>query len=146
MAARVSPVLEKAEDLLGRRYGRKPIADKEVPFIERTPLALKNIVSNQSSKTREKACMNEMMELVACLGKFDQNEGMCGKERTSFDRCFKTFKTKQAQAKAFRESGELPVGSRAKFTGPQLNKYMANFPQSGRTGQFNNERMFRDES
>ena len=49
--ARLTPVMNSAEDLLaGRAYGRKNIQDKNVAFIERLPLSLKNLVSNQSTK------------------------------------------------------------------------------------------------
>ena len=37
----------------------------------------------------------------------------------------------------FRESGELPIGSRVKMTGTQMNQYMNKFLQSSRTGQTN---------
>ena len=53
---------------------RKGIQAKEVGFIERTPLSLKPVVSNQASQSKEKACMTEMMSVLACLSKFDQNQ------------------------------------------------------------------------
>ena len=56
---------------------RKAIQDKDVPFIERLPLSLKPIVSNQSSMSKEKACMEQMMSVMGCLSKFDQNEVSC---------------------------------------------------------------------
>jgi len=142
-AARLTPVLGKADDIRGaRRYGRKNIQDKDVPFKEVLPLSLKNIVSNQSTKGKEKACMKEMMEVVACMGKFDQNESMCEKEIQSFKTCFKTFKVRQAEAKTLRESGDLPIGPRAKFTGPQLTQYMKQFKQSTRTGEMNSDQTY----
>jgi len=59
---------------------------------------------------------------------------MCGSEIAAFTKCFTTFKATDAKAKAFRESGELPLGPYAKMTGPQMNKYMAGFPQGPRKG------------
>jgi len=115
---RLSPFLSKAEDLkTGRGYGRKNIAEKDVPFLEKLPLSLKNVVANKSSKGAEKACMDPMMEVIACLSKYDQNQSMCSKEIGSFEKCFKTFKITQEQNKAFSKSGELPIGPRAKMNG-----------------------------
>eukprot|EP00090_Calanus_glacialis_P023424 TRINITY_DN3616_c0_g1_i1.p1 TRINITY_DN3616_c0_g1~~TRINITY_DN3616_c0_g1_i1.p1 ORF type:complete len:154 (-),score=47.65 TRINITY_DN3616_c0_g1_i1:53-514(-) len=135
--ARLTPVMNSAEDLLaGRAYGRKNIQDKNVAFIERLPLSLKNLVSNQSTKDSKKACMDPMMEVISCLSKYDQNQSMCSKEIGSFEKCFKTFTDQQQKTKAFRESGELPIGPRAKMSGAQMNQYMKNFPASQRTGEF----------
>jgi len=137
LAVRISPTVRKAEDLLtGRRNGRRHIKDTEVPFIERTPLSLKNIVSNTSQKTNDKACMDEMMSVIGCLSKFDQNQAMCTSEVAAFQKCFSTFKKSQAQKKAFRESGEMPLGPYAKMDGVQMNKYMSKFMQSNRKGEF----------
>eukprot|EP00092_Neocalanus_flemingeri_P041527 GFUD01045226.1.p1 GENE.GFUD01045226.1~~GFUD01045226.1.p1 ORF type:complete len:154 (+),score=36.69 GFUD01045226.1:93-554(+) len=136
--ARLTPVLNHAEDLLtGRGYGRKNIQDKDVAFKEKLPLSLKNLVSNQSTKDGNKACMDPMMEVISCLSKYDQNQAMCSKEIGSFQNCFKTFKTQQDKNKAFRESGELPIGPRAKMTGAQMNQYMKNFMPSQRKGELN---------
>ena len=56
------------KDLLaGGPYGRKAIQEKDVPFIEKLPLSLKNIVANTSMKGGQKACMDQMMEvLIVC--------------------------------------------------------------------------------
>ena len=99
------------------------------------------------------ACMDELMSVIACLGKFDQNQvfhnitnsrfllglikyfqTMCGTEIASFNKCYKGFKTAEAKKKAFRESGSLPLGPQAKMTGTQMNQYMNKFPQSARKG------------
>ena len=84
----------------------------------------------------EKACMDPMMEVIACLSKYDQNQSMCSKEIGSFEKCFKTFKITQEQNKAFSKSGELPIGPRAKMNGVQLTKYMKNMMPSQRKGEF----------
>ena len=61
---RLSPGMERAKDLLaGGPYGRKAIQEKDVPFIEKLPLSLKNIVANTSMKGGQKACMDPMMEV-----------------------------------------------------------------------------------
>jgi len=127
-----------SEDLLaGRGYGRKNIQDHQVPYIERLPLSLKNLVSNHSTKDGKKACMDPMMELISCLGKYDQNQSMCSKEINEFQKCYKSFKVDYQKKKQFRESGELPIGPRAKMSGEQMNQYMRNFMPSQRTGQIN---------
>jgi len=138
-AARLSPVLGKqAEDILaGRGYGRKAIQDKDVAFIEKLPLSLKNIVSNTSMKGGQKACMDQMMEVIGCLGKFDQNQSMCTKEIQAFQKCYSSFKMEYSKSKSLRESGDTPIGANAKMTGRQMTEYMRQFPQSDRTGQTN---------
>ena len=100
----VSPALnKKAEDLLtGRRYGRKGIQDKDVPYIERLPLSLKNLVSNTSTKGGEKACMDQMMSVIECLGKFDHNQSMCTKEINAFQTCYSKFQVDYEKKRAFR--------------------------------------------
>merc|ERR1712025_728039 len=50
------------------------------------------MVSNQKTKGQDKACMNQMMQVIQCMSKFDQNEAMCGNEIQSFRQCFKAFK------------------------------------------------------
>ena len=143
-AVRISPVICKGDDLLaGRGYGRKALPDNKVPFKEVTPLALKNIVSLQSSKHGEKACLNQMMDVIACLSKFDQNQSMCAKEITTFNDCYKTFRVEYKRSKAEKLSGEIPVGRNTKLTGDQMSKYMNKFQQSARKGQFNNDATYK---
>jgi len=126
-----------ATDIIGRQgFGRKNIQDKDVPYIERTPLALKNTVSLRSTKTGQKACWDEMMEVISCLSKFDQNESMCKKEITSFNSCYKTFQVKNKKQQKLKESGNLAVGQFAKFTGKEMNDYMKKFPFNDRKGEF----------
>jgi len=145
-ATKLSPVVNHAQDLLsGRGYGRKAIQEKDVPFIEKTPLSLKNIVSNTSMKGGQKACMDQMMEVIGCLGKFDQNQSMCTREISAFQNCYKKFKVEYEQKKAFRDSGELPLGANAKMTGRQMTEFMKQFPQSERTGQTNPRSYFSDD-
>ena len=68
---RLSPGMERAKDLLaGGPYGRKAIQEKDVPFIEKLPLSLKNIVANTSMKGGQKACMDPMMEVRLKLAVF----------------------------------------------------------------------------
>ena len=73
-----------------------------MPFIEKLPLSLKNIVSNTSMKGGKKACMDQMMEVISCLGKFDQNQSMCAKEITAFKTCYSNFKVDYDKKKAAR--------------------------------------------
>merc|ERR1712218_742371 len=125
-------------------YGRKSIPDKCVPFIEMAPLALKNKVRLSAGKDTEKACLTEMMEVIGCLSKFDQNQSMCQKEIGSFNSCFKTFRKDQAKAKAFKESGEVPVGRHADLTGEQLNNHLKKFMQGSRKRQFHNDKVYKN--
>ena len=81
---------------------RTVLQDKDVPFIERLPLSLKNIVSNTSMKGGQKACMDQMMDVIGCLGKFDQNQSMCSKEIQAFQSCYKNFKVNYAKSKSLR--------------------------------------------
>ena len=148
----VSLLLKKISPGLTIHPCRKAIQDKDVPFIERLPLSLKPIVSNQSSASKEKACMEQMMSVMGCLSKFDQNEvsftstivlvflwflspsscflgtfflvtifpslqAMCEKEIGAFNKCYTGFKANASKAKAFRESGVLPLGQYAKMSG-----------------------------
>ena len=118
---RLSPVVNKvSEDLLtGRGYGRKGIQggfnlsiilehnsfysqDKDVAFIERLPLSLKNLVSNTSTKGGAKACMDQMMSVIECMGKFDQNQAMCTKEINAFQSCYTNFQVQYEKSRAFR--------------------------------------------
>ena len=101
---RLSPnAYKKAEDLLaGPGNGRKGIQDHDVAFIERLPLSLKNLVSNTSTKGGAKACMDQMMSVIECMGKFDQNQSMCSKEITAFQSCFTNFQAQYEKSKAFR--------------------------------------------
>ena len=46
--------------------------------------------------------MDQMMEVISCLGKFDQNQSMCAKEITAFQTCYKNFKVDYDQKKAAR--------------------------------------------
>ena len=101
---RLSPAVNRtSEDLLtGRGYGRKGIQDKDVAFIERLPLSLKNLVSNTSTKGGTKACMDQMMTVIECLGKFDQNQSMCTKEISAFQSCYSNFKVQYEKSRTFR--------------------------------------------
>lgn len=141
--ARVSPtLLKRADDIIGKNgFGRKSIQDKDVKFVEVVPMALKNSVGNRASKERQKACFNEMMEAMACMSKFEQNQSMCKKEIDSMNSCYKTFNAKRKEAGAINNK-EIPVGQRAKMTGEQLTKYMKNFSQSKRVGEMHHESVF----
>ena len=98
-------------------------------------MALKNRIKPASTRSGEKACMQEMMEVMSCLGKFGGDQSMCSKELTVFDTCFANFRKEQAAKKVQEAKGVLPVGQNAKLSGIQLNKYMQQFPLSGRTTQ-----------
>jgi len=141
--ARVSPtLLRRADDIAGRNgFGRKSMQEKDVKFVEVVPMALKNSVGNRASKDKKKACFNEMMEAMACMSKFDQNQTMCKKEIDSMNSCYKSFKIMRKEAEA-TNTNELPVGQRAKMTGTQLTQYMKNFSQSKREGEAHHESVY----
>jgi len=75
-----------------------------------------------------------MMEVIACMGKYDQNQSMCAKEVASFDNCYKDFMTKNLEKS--KNAGELPTGDRARFTGEQMNGYMKKFAAGPRKGSY----------
>ena len=62
-------LLTKARDLQGRKNGRGSIPEEYVGFLELLPLALKNHVQTESRRSGEKACVNEMMDVLSCLQK-----------------------------------------------------------------------------
>lgn len=57
---------------------------------------------------------------------------MCSNEIKSFQACFEKFKAEDAKLQEIKELGIRPVGQRAKFTGEQMNDYMAEFPRGRR--------------
>lgn len=144
-AARVSPTLYRtADDIIGRAgFGRKNIKDKDVKFIEVAPMALKNSVSNKSTKERQKACFNEMMEAISCMSKFDQNQSMCAKEIDGLNSCYKSFDAKRKTAGPTNNK-EIPIGQRAKMSGPQVSAYMKKFSQSNREGEFHHSSVYKN--
>ena len=70
----------KHADLLLRNNKRSNPQPDKVVFKELMPLALRNHVKSTSSKNKEKACMEEMMNLMDCMNKFQQDKTMCSKE------------------------------------------------------------------
>jgi len=143
-AVKLSPCLTKAQDIIGKKYGRLAIQDKDVPFKEKLPLSLKNIVSNTSMKGGQKACMDQMMEVIGCLSKFDQNQSMCSKEINAFQKCYSNFKATYDKNKALRDSGNLPIGQNVQLTGRQMTAYLKQFPQSERNSQTNPYSYYQD--
>merc|ERR1711911_567749 len=133
---------KRADDIMNRKgFGRKNILDKDVPFREQLPLALRNKVSNRSSKAKQKVCMSEMMEVIACMAKYEQNQTMCSKEITAFEKCYSDALAKKADVSSSEAS---KLGSRAKLTAVELNSYMKNFAQSTRDGQQLRNSTFKD--
>ena len=47
------------------------------------PLALRNHVKSKGAVANTKVCMEEMMSLMDCLGKYNQDKAMCSKEITA---------------------------------------------------------------
>jgi hypothetical protein len=62
-------------------------------------------------------------------------KGMCSNELKVFDTCFANFRKEQAAKKVLDAKGILPTGRDVRLSGIQLNKYMQQFPISGRTKQ-----------
>ena len=54
-----------------------------VVFKEMMPLALRNHVKSKGAVANTKVCMEEMMSLMDCLGKYNQDKAMCSKEITA---------------------------------------------------------------
>ena len=70
----------KHADLLMRNNRRGCPTPDKIVFKETMPLALKNHVKSTSQKTNQKVCMEEMMTLMDCMNKFQQDKSMCSKE------------------------------------------------------------------
>ena len=81
-------LLSPARDIRGRSNRRLAVEEHKVAFKEHLPLALKNRVQGSSDRAPTKVCMDEMMGVLVCLEKFDQNQSMCQSEVESFNRCF----------------------------------------------------------
>jgi len=96
-------------------------------------LALKNRVKERSEKSREKACMTEMMSVIECLNKFGKDQTMCSTEIQKFDQCFVKFKADQAALKAEQSKGKIPIGT--KLNSKEINQVLKKWPQSMRTRQ-----------
>lgn len=67
-------------DLINRANARKSITPEYIVFRENKPLALRNHVKSRSAVNNEKVCMNEMMLLMDCMSKYNQDKTMCSKE------------------------------------------------------------------
>ena len=84
--------------------------------------------------------MDEMMGMMTCLEKYDQNQAMCDKEIKSFQKCYDTFKAQEMAQKltggAQLNSSKIPVGAKQAMSGQQITQYMRQFPDSKRTKQW----------
>jgi hypothetical protein len=70
----------RAPGLYGRRNGRVNTSPDYVVFKEILPLALRNRVKASATKSGEKACMQEMMTVIDCMTKYNQDKELCSKE------------------------------------------------------------------
>eukprot|EP00088_Acartia_fossae_P059040 TRINITY_DN6963_c0_g1_i5.p1 TRINITY_DN6963_c0_g1~~TRINITY_DN6963_c0_g1_i5.p1 ORF type:complete len:168 (-),score=22.02 TRINITY_DN6963_c0_g1_i5:51-521(-) len=138
-----SNLFRRADDLItGRKNGRLSIKDKDVRYVEMAPLALKNRVADRSQKDREKSCFQQMMDVMACLGKFDQNQSMCTKEIDALNVCYKNFNARRKEEAM--KGAETPLGPRARLTGTQMTAYMNKFSQSKRKNVFHDNSVYKD--
>ena len=71
-----------AFELFKHQNRRGNVTPERVVFKESHALALRNHVKNRSMKNDQKICMEEMMSLMDCLGKYNQDKSMCIKELT----------------------------------------------------------------
>ena len=67
-------------DLILRNNRRGHPTSDQLVFREKMPLALKNHVKSTSQKSNQKVCMEEMMGLIDCMNKYQQDKSMCNKE------------------------------------------------------------------
>lgn len=145
-------VLFVARDLRGRSNRRLSIEEDKIAFKEHLPLALKNRIKPRSERTGQKVCMHELMEVLVCLEKFDQNQSMCQAEIRGFNECFSQFRASErrirserrtaAMAKkqphekgADRSAARKKVGDGETLSGHKLNDYIKQFPGSARNRQ-----------
>ena len=59
---------------------RGNVTPDRVVFQEKMPLALRNHVKSKSQVNRQKVCLEEMMSLMDCMGKYNQDKTMCSTE------------------------------------------------------------------
>ncbi len=134
-----SQVLQKASTLRGAgRNRRLPCMEKDVAFIEKTPLQLKNHVKAGAKKKKTIPCGESFMNVMVCLEKYDQNQSMCKSEIDAYQTCMKQSRNLLEEVKAakVKNRGKIPVGADAKLDNQQMSVYMKRFPCSRRTGQF----------
>merc|ERR1712241_562716 len=112
-------------DGLKNRRGN-PAADRVV-FKEVHPLALRNHVKSRGNRSNQKTCMDEMMSLMDCLGKYNQDKSMCAKELTAFEKCSAQARIKNLELK--ESSKKMPIGPKAKVGSEHMNAYIKKFPQ-----------------
>merc|ERR1712150_184793 len=115
---------------MGIKNRRGNPSAERVVFKEMMPLALRNHVKSRGAVANTKVCMEEMMSLMDCLGKYNQDKAMCAKEITAFEKCSHQAKIKNEALK--ESSKKMPVGPKAKVSSEHMNAYMKKFPQSGR--------------
>lgn len=109
-----------------QRNARRPQKVDQVPFQELLPLRLRNHVSGKSNRSNEVSCLQEMTQMFACLKTNEFAENLCGKEISSFQKCYKFHIDKAFDAKKTENQGILKPGKDLNYK--QLNKYLRNYP------------------
>ena len=80
----------KQLDLAGRRNARGHITADAVVFREhpKYPLALNNHVVRSGRRSNEKVCTEEMMTMMDCLSRYNQDKTMCSQSIQRLDNQF----------------------------------------------------------
>eukprot|EP00095_Tigriopus_kingsejongensis_P002368 maker-scaffold579_size130606-snap-gene-0.30 protein:Tk02368 transcript:maker-scaffold579_size130606-snap-gene-0.30-mRNA-1 annotation:"AGAP008073-PA" len=134
----LGPQLRRGVDIRSLPNGRVPIPRASaVGFQERIPLALRNHVKGTVGAKKAKACVPQMIEMMSCLERVDQNQAMCQKEIQSFQNCFETFKAQELAALEARgKLGAGLTGSNVRLSSGQMTSMLRKFPTSQRRTAF----------
>ncbi|TRY80705.1 hypothetical protein TCAL_09377 [Tigriopus californicus] len=128
----------KAADCRYSSLGRAviPNSKQTVAFRERIPLALRNHVKISGTFKQQKVCVNEMVEMMSCLQKVDQNEAMCQKEIQNFQKCYNGFVNATNVARKAGKPKDIQTGNNVKLSSIQVTDIIRDFPTSKRTRVF----------
>ena len=109
--------------------------------LESLPLQLKNRVTLSKLERAKAPCTEQMMSIMTCLEKFDQNQSMCKDEITAYEGCMKKARAEKDALKTLSETekkkdmNKIPVGPNAKMSSHQMTDFIRKFPGSRRKGQ-----------
>ncbi|KAH1007063.1 hypothetical protein HUJ04_004342 [Dendroctonus ponderosae] len=96
--------------LMGVKQKARARPQEPVPFKEILPLKLKPGVSGKGNKMSNLSCLYEMSILFACLSNSEFQQQPCGKEITSFQKCYSTYTSDKKQKSERDMKGILTPG------------------------------------
>ncbi|ENN78286.1 uncharacterized protein LOC109536477 [Dendroctonus ponderosae] len=113
--------------LMGVKQKARARPQEPVPFKEILPLKLKPGVSGKGNKMSNLSCLYEMSILFACLSNSEFQQQPCGKEITSFQKCYSTYTSDKKQKSERDMKGILTPGER-NLSAKQLNMLLKRYP------------------